>query len=340
MALSLAAAPVALSRPRLTACRFLWPVGLQSFVARGAATKQNRKFFRKPPSRYEHVVKWAPKLRAKDKTGTLVADVTYSASQKLLLLGEGNFTFAAAVGERLDDCSQMIATSFEPREELLQRYGSRDLTARIEGLEAKLCGIYHGVAAKDLPERFREGSFDCVVFNFPLAPLGPECGGADSQAPPAMAEDLEEERGEEARKLAHGNRVRQSFQNLTILLEEFFLAAEKVLRTGGECHVRLTDQYSTARGLRSAHRAGLRFVSRIDFHEAFESVYKPLGYRPSTVGIGKKSSRRAGTFDPRHSSTFVFRKGRTGPMLDELPNRTRMRKELMGELQEKSKDEE
>ncbi|CAE8632395.1 unnamed protein product, partial [Polarella glacialis] len=223
--------------------------------------------------------------------GELLADVKYSQDLKTLLVGEANFTFAAALCKRFEDCTGLTATSYESREEVLDRFGGA-VARRLEELENRLCGVHHAVSVSDLAERFRQGSFDCVAFNFPLV------------APKAAATETEA-------AVSRGETLKKTHRDLSDLLVDFFRGASHVLRPGGECHLRLTDQHITARGLKAAEPFGLTLISRIDFAPAFERVYHPLGYRPVVVVSGKsqKASVRSG-FDVTNSSTFVFRRAR------------------------------
>mmetsp|Transcript_79727 Transcript_79727/g.221897 ORF Transcript_79727/g.221897 Transcript_79727/m.221897 type:complete len:301 (+) Transcript_79727:109-1011(+) len=284
----------------------------------GAATASafgaGARFRARPPTRFEKLPKAVPLFgraaegnttaaSSAEEAGVLVADVRYDASQRLLLVGEASFTFAAALGKRFGDCSALTATSFESRDELIARFGD-PLAKRIAALENRLCGIHHSLPANTLAKRFREGSFDCVAFNFPLGYANPSIG--DSL--PSSSADLHPER---ARIEHHGNRFRQNYADLTELLGAFFHGAAHILRPGGECHLRLTDQYATVRGLQMAYEHGLHLVTRLDFNSAFENVYKPLGYRPAAVdapGAARRASRRS-AFSVRNSSTFVFRRG-------------------------------
>ena len=142
-----------------------------------------------------------------------MADVAYAASSRLLLVGEGNFSFASALHKRFGDCSGITATSFEPREELVARWGS-GLDGRLRSLEASLCGIHHSVSADDLPRRFRAGSFDSVAFNFPLCADSPGEAAGDAAS--------------------HGARARRRYAQLADLLSAFFRGAAHVLRLRGK----------------------------------------------------------------------------------------------------------
>eukprot|EP00928_Gymnodinium_smaydae_P074014 TRINITY_DN5709_c3_g2_i1.p1 TRINITY_DN5709_c3_g2~~TRINITY_DN5709_c3_g2_i1.p1 ORF type:complete len:469 (+),score=58.83 TRINITY_DN5709_c3_g2_i1:45-1409(+) len=293
----------------------------------GSAASRRSKRWRSPavggvvPARFEHVPKSTPacataasgapardgdqadecaSIPANAVPGVLLADVRYDVTQRILLVGEAGFSFAAALATQLGDCSNMTATSFESQEELLTRYGSQ-LLVRIAALEERLCGIHHSLGAADLASRFREASFDRVVFNFPL------CGRVSVSVPNADPAK---------RETSHGERARRSYADLTSLLDAFFFNAARVLRPGGECHVRLTDQYATSRGLHAAQKHGLHLAARVDFSIAFEQVYKHLGYSPVAVSGGGNRGRggsgkvrgRPQPFDVQNSSTFVFQR--------------------------------
>jgi len=229
----------------------------------------------------------------------LIGDVKYEADSRLLLVGEANFSFALALCKHFEECSWMTATSFESRDDLLARFGSR-MGKRLSLLEKNLCTVYHSVDAADLPQRFRENSFDCVCFNFPLTTA--EDSSKAHVAPPS-SDDTEVQRKH------HAAQSRETYSSLSVLLTQFFHGASYVLRPGGQCHLRLTDQHATARGLQSAKDYDLSLDERLDFYAAFEQVYKPLGYRPAAVDFKSRWRRHAKAgFDVRHSSTLLFRK--------------------------------
>lgn len=227
----------------------------------------------------------------------LVADVRYDPQKRLLLIGEADFSFSAALCHHFGDCSALTATSLESRDELLARYGTR-LSWRLSGLEDQLCGVHHSVPVNALHQRFRAGSFDCVSFNFPLCETVATGSSAQQTAPRTP-------RGSSV--ACHSMRMRRRYSDLASLLDEYFRGASHVLRSGGECHLRLTDQYATSRGFDFADAHGLTLVARLDFQPAFELVYKPLGYRPSALARSPGRPKARG-FNLAHSSTFVFQR--------------------------------
>ncbi|CAE7784255.1 thrB [Symbiodinium sp. CCMP2592] len=206
--------------------------------------------------------------------------VAYQQDSQILFLGEANFSFASAVCKCFDDCSGITATSFESESEVLQRFGPA-AARRMRFLEARCGTVYHSVAAADLRYRFRAASFDCVVFNFPLAPKSRAAEGALA-GPMAQS---------------HAAEMRRIYQDLSMVLGDFFSGASTLLKPGGEVHLRLTDQHATVAALTAPEP--LELVARRDFGEAFEEVYRPLGYRPAAIGKTK-------SFAVKASSTWLF----------------------------------
>eukprot|EP00397_Hematodinium_sp_SG-2012_P063938 GEMP01089340.1.p1 GENE.GEMP01089340.1~~GEMP01089340.1.p1 ORF type:complete len:218 (+),score=37.19 GEMP01089340.1:99-752(+) len=92
----------------------------------------------------------------------------YTSGQKILLLGEGNFSFAKALCTKLGTEPGVIATSYDSKEVCHQKYPdakANKLSARkmngevIHKVDAtKLLDVHNGL--------FRE-NFDRIVFNFP-----------------------------------------------------------------------------------------------------------------------------------------------------------------------------
>ncbi|CAK8993565.1 unnamed protein product [Durusdinium trenchii] len=101
--------------------------------------------------------------------GELRAEVTYQESSQILLLGEGNFSFCAAVQRCFKDAGGLTATSYESREDIVKRFGAG---GRLRGLEQR-CQVFYSLPVVETRKRFRAASFDCVVFNFPLVGRSP-----------------------------------------------------------------------------------------------------------------------------------------------------------------------
>jgi len=100
----------------------------------------------------------------------------YTASQSILILGDGDFTFSAAlVGAFIDQgcpdaCERIIATSYDTLADLHARY-PRVVPETLAVLKAHNVRTLHGVDATNLhatlPHDLDGVRFDRVVFNFP-----------------------------------------------------------------------------------------------------------------------------------------------------------------------------
>ena len=86
-------------------------------------------------------------------------------NERVLLVGEGDFSFALALARRITARgARVLATSLESEDVIAQsRRGAANAAelAAMPGAEAK-----HGVDATTLTTHFERGSFDRVVFNF------------------------------------------------------------------------------------------------------------------------------------------------------------------------------
>lgn len=96
----------------------------------------------------------------------------YAAGQRVLLLGDGDFSFAAALGLLWSEAGQLVATSFDDEAEARAKYAGLD-----ENLgTVRSCGaaVHFGVDATHAHAHFalRNRAFDRVVFNFPHAGAG------------------------------------------------------------------------------------------------------------------------------------------------------------------------
>ena len=95
---------------------------------------------------------------------------------RILLLGEGNFSFASDLSSILAEPTSgiqgIVATSFDKRHELLEKYSSAEKTLSSLGAENRVL-LIHGVdATRNLESQLSSASCDCrafghVLFNFP-----------------------------------------------------------------------------------------------------------------------------------------------------------------------------
>ncbi|KAL0995006.1 hypothetical protein UPYG_G00130550 [Umbra pygmaea] len=181
---------------------------------------------------------------------------------EVLLVGEGNFSFSAAlscdVGMETDDitsgkCLRITATCLQTREEALRHLGSAH---NIDTVTQTGGEVLFGVDATRLPDRLGGRRFDCVIFNFP------HCGRKSS---------------------VKKNRV---------LLKHFFLSCVEVLKEEGKVLLSLcngqggtpADQpmrewHNSWQVVVMAAEAGLILNEVRPFDSEKLLGYKPTGYR-------------------------------------------------------------
>ncbi|CAK4231600.1 unnamed protein product [Aphanomyces euteiches] len=136
-------------------------------------------------------------------------NVMIQPSNKVLTLGDGNFSFSLALLKYLTDTSQLVATSHESRDTVVETYpDSETILSRLHDAGAT---VHHGIDATDaaaMKAAFNGATFDRVIWNFPCVRM-PD--GADGQN-----NEMDENKA---------------------LLEAFFRAVATVLAPGGEVHV-------------------------------------------------------------------------------------------------------
>ncbi|KAI0519461.1 hypothetical protein KFK09_006909 [Dendrobium nobile] len=93
----------------------------------------------------------------------------YSSSHRILLVGEGDFSFSVCLAKAFGSAKNMIATSYDNLEKLLEKHS----TARIHLDELKRlgCTLLHGINVKYIHEDsfLKVRRFDRIIFNFPHA---------------------------------------------------------------------------------------------------------------------------------------------------------------------------
>ncbi|KAF9587772.1 hypothetical protein IFM89_005504 [Coptis chinensis] len=93
----------------------------------------------------------------------------YCSSHKILLVGEGDFSFSACLSKAFGSANNMIATSLDSIDFLKNSYANA--MSNISDLRGRGCTVIHGVNATEIVNHyFLNGSkFDRIIFNFPLA---------------------------------------------------------------------------------------------------------------------------------------------------------------------------
>ncbi|KAI3897476.1 hypothetical protein MKW92_032824 [Papaver armeniacum] len=200
----------------------------------------------------------------------------YSSSQKILLVGEGDFSFSVCLAKAFGSAANMVATSLDSAETLWRRLPSSE--TNIDDLLDLGCLILHEVDVHDMASSYAElenMKFDRIIFNFPHA--------------------------------GHFRKLREEDEDLILmhktLLLGFFMSSSKMLRENGEVHVALRDDhpYNTWGAEKLAKRAGLRLIEKVDFQQAAYAGYTNrrgssikcqdsfgLGYCPKTFKFSCK----------------------------------------------------
>ncbi|XP_027941365.1 uncharacterized protein At4g26485-like [Vigna unguiculata] len=93
----------------------------------------------------------------------------YSSSQKILLVGEGDFSFSLSLAKAFGSASNMVATSLDSKGILLWKYPR--VSIKLMELEELGCTILHEVDVHTMSEHplLKTKCFDRIIFNFPHA---------------------------------------------------------------------------------------------------------------------------------------------------------------------------
>lgn len=214
----------------------------------------------------------------------------YTNGQKILLVGEGNFTFSAALATRLGG-EKICATSLDSYGTVVGKYGTlaQDALKTLQSTGAK---IQHGVDVTEKGTMLKvvdhttsndsgsnvqeEHKFDVIVFNFP------HCGGSTQ-------EDIERNRE---------------------MLKGFFSVSKLLLRPGnGEVHIRLRDTpfYNSWNIEDIASPVGFFLRKKTPFESLQDFV--ELGYQEARTNPGV---RAAPTLDRALSYIFSLKNQSTG----------------------------
>lgn len=95
-----------------------------------------------------------------------VASARARENERVLLVGEGDFSFAVALARCITATgARVLATSLESEDVIAQSWRGADNVAALATTPG--AGARHGVDATALTNYFEPGSFDRVVFNFP-----------------------------------------------------------------------------------------------------------------------------------------------------------------------------
>ncbi|KAK4275265.1 hypothetical protein QN277_018379 [Acacia crassicarpa] len=195
----------------------------------------------------------------------------YSSKHKILLVGEGDFSFSLCLAKAFGSASNMVATSLDSKGTLTRKY-SRALN-NLNELENLGCTILHEVDAHTMSKHvfLKDKLFDRIVFNFPHAGF------------------LYREHDSLQIELHKG------------LVEGFMKSSGDMVSEYGEIHVTHKTAYpfSEWKIAKIAEEVGLRLVNEVGFY-----LWEYEGY------INKKGSDMYcdNTFPVGECSTFKFMK--------------------------------
>lgn len=93
-----------------------------------------------------------------------------SSKDKILLIGEGNFSFARSLAENYleEGAENMIATCFDTEDVLYQKYGD-EAKENVEFVREFGGKVMFEVDATDMPKELKKLRFTKIIFNFPHA---------------------------------------------------------------------------------------------------------------------------------------------------------------------------
>ncbi|XP_057956774.1 uncharacterized protein At4g26485-like [Malania oleifera] len=193
----------------------------------------------------------------------------YRSSHRILLVGEGNFSFAASLADAFGSASNIFATSLDPKDEVMRKHPSA--RGNLERLESLECTIIHEVDAHtmSLHPSLSRLPFDRIVFNFP-----------------------------------HAGFILPEHNHMQILLHQelvkgFFGSAVDMLAGGGEVHVthKTAHPFSKWEIEELAGECGLSLAERVEFY-----IWDYPGYENKRGA----STRSDETFPVGECSTFKF----------------------------------
>ncbi|KAG0488687.1 hypothetical protein HPP92_007498 [Vanilla planifolia] len=165
----------------------------------------------------------------------------YSSSHRILLVGEGDFSFSACLARAFGSAKKMVATSYDSEERVLEKH--RSAKNHLYELRMLGCTVLHGINVKDMHEcpLLNLVRFDRIVFNFPHAGHAPYLKESDDEL------------------------IRRHRE----LLRDFFSSAKWLVNKGGEVHVTHRDDlpYARWRIISSARKRGLMIKEKALFEK-------------------------------------------------------------------------
>ncbi|CAB4274573.1 unnamed protein product [Prunus armeniaca] len=139
----------------------------------------------------------------------------YSSSHKILLVGEGDFSFSACLARAFRSATNMVATTLESKDTLSKKH--RSSKAHVDELKRRGCLVLYEVDVDDMDQHptLMCMKFDIIIFNFPHA----------------------------GHYFWLCERDDELIQKHRELLKAFFESARGMIGKGGEIHVSHRDDY-------------------------------------------------------------------------------------------------
>ncbi|KAG7588547.1 Heavy metal-associated domain HMA [Arabidopsis suecica] len=199
----------------------------------------------------------------------------YNNKQKILLVGEGDFSFSLSLARAFGSATNLTATSLDTLEEIQLKY--KNGKANVEELKTRGCTVVHGInvhsMAKDRKLGQRSELYDRIIFNFPHSGFG---FGCENQSYYIML---------------HQAVVRGFMKN-----------AKKIVKdVGGEIHVthKTAHPFNEWKIETLAEEKGLCLIREIEFNKFCFPGYS------NKRGSGRRCDS---SFPVGKSSTFMFQK--------------------------------
>ncbi|XP_076894463.1 uncharacterized protein At4g26485-like [Bidens hawaiensis] len=166
----------------------------------------------------------------------------YKSSQKILLVGEGDFSFSACLARAFHTAENIVATTYLKRKSLLKKHCTS--IPHLEELENLACLLFYKIDVHNMHTHptLKNMKFDIIIFNFPHAGHYPHLCECDPDL-------IEMHKG---------------------LVEAYFKSASKMLTKGGEVHMthREDTPYNKWNVVLLAAKAGLTLKAKVDFDKS------------------------------------------------------------------------
>lgn len=91
----------------------------------------------------------------------------YSSKHRILLVGEGDFSFALCLANHFGSARNIVATCLDSQDDLERKFS--DGIRNVRELEERGCLVFYGIDVRNMSQHFflRTQRFDRIVYNFP-----------------------------------------------------------------------------------------------------------------------------------------------------------------------------